>query len=56
MTHDPQTRRAFPAFVRAMTEEGGAKLDEVLQTVFSARRQDFLDSSGEWVTHYGQGR
>ncbi len=56
MTHDPQTRRAFPAFVRAMTEEGGTKLDEVLQTVFSARRQDFLDSSGEWVTHYGPGR
>ena len=56
MTHDPQTRRAFPAFVRAMTEEGGAKLDEVLQNVFSARRQDFLDSSGAWVAHYGPGR
>ena len=57
MTHDPQTRRtALPAFVRAMTLEGGARLDEVLQTVFSARRRDFLDSSGAWVTHYGPGR
>jgi mono/diheme cytochrome c family protein len=56
MTHDPQTRRAFPAFVRAMTEEGGSKLDEVLQTVLSARRQDFLNSSGAWVAHYGLGQ
>jgi mono/diheme cytochrome c family protein len=56
MTHDPQTRRAFPAFIRALSDEGGTRLDEVLQSVFRARRQDFLDSSGAWVTHHGPER
>jgi hypothetical protein len=56
MTHDPHTRAAFPAFVHALSEEGGTQLDEVLRTVFSARREDFLHSSAEWVSHYGPAR
>jgi hypothetical protein len=53
MAHDPQARRSFPAFVRGMITEGGPKIDEVLQRVFGARRQDFLYSSGEWAARYG---
>jgi hypothetical protein len=53
MTHDPQGRRLFPAFVRGVMDEGGSKIDDVLQSVFSARRQDLLYNSGEWVAaHY----
>ena len=42
MTHDPQDPPAFPAFVRGMIDEGGSKLDDVLQNVYGARRQDLL--------------
>src|SRR5207249_2942847 len=56
MAHDPRSRHLFPAFVRAMVEEGGSKLDDVLQNVFGARRQDFLQYSGLWVARYGSGR
>jgi hypothetical protein len=56
MAHDPQTRQRLPAFVRGLIDEGGSKLDEVLQSVFGARRQDFLYSSGQWVTRYGTPR
>jgi hypothetical protein len=53
MTHDAQARSRFPAFVRGIREEGGNKLDDVLQSVFGARRQDLLYSSGEWAAaHY----
>jgi mono/diheme cytochrome c family protein len=58
MTHDPQTRRYFPAFAQGMIADGGAKLDEVLQEVFGAgiRRQDFLYSAGAWAARYGAAR
>jgi mono/diheme cytochrome c family protein len=56
MTHDAQTRRSFPAFVQGIVAEGGAKLDDVLQEVFSARRQDFLYSAGAWAARYGGAR
>jgi mono/diheme cytochrome c family protein len=56
MTHDPQARRSFPAFVQAMIADGGAKLDEVLQNVFGVRRQDFLYSAGLWAARYGSAR
>ncbi len=56
MMHDPQAKRSFPAFVRGMMEEGGTKIDDVLQNVFGARRQDFLYSSGQWADHYGTNR
>jgi len=56
ITHHPQARRSFPAFVQGMILEGGPKLDDVLQNVFGLLRQDFLYSTGEWVTHYGAAR
>ncbi len=56
LTHHPQTRRSFPAFVQGMILEGGPKLDDVLQNVFGMLRQDFLYSTGEWVMHYGAAR
>jgi mono/diheme cytochrome c family protein len=56
MSHDPRARGAFPAFVREISDEGGAKLDDVLQGVFGALRQDFLSSAGQWAARYGGGR
>jgi mono/diheme cytochrome c family protein len=58
MTHDPQTRRSFPAFAQGMVTDGGAKLDDVLQEVFGAgiRRQDFLYAAGNWAARYGAAR
>jgi hypothetical protein len=54
MTHDAQARRNFPTFVRGMIDEGGARIDDVLQSVFGARRQDLLTYSGNWVaSNYG---
>jgi mono/diheme cytochrome c family protein len=56
MMHNPQTRRAFPTFVQELSVEGGAKLNDVLEAIFSARRQDFLYASGEWVARFGPSR
>jgi len=58
ITHDPQARNRFPAFIQGMLEQGPAKLDEVIQNVFDGLlRQDFLLYAGEWVSNrYGRTR
>lgn len=57
MTHDPQARGRFPAFVHGLLQQGGGKVDDVLQEVFGGRRQDLLQYSGQWVvSHYGRAR
>jgi Planctomycete cytochrome C len=57
MAHDGQARPRFPAFVQAMADAGERKLDDVIDRVFSIRRQDFLQFSGEWIgNRYGRTR
>jgi hypothetical protein len=57
MTHDPQARSRFPAFIHGMLEEGQGKLDDVIQMAFGGLRQDLLAYSGEWVAgKYGRSR
>jgi hypothetical protein len=47
-------RQGFPAFVHGMFG-GTAKLDDVLERVYSAKRDEFIEDTGEWVAeHYGQ--
>jgi hypothetical protein len=48
-------RTQFPAFVRALVQQGGTKLDEVVKGVFGAGRQEFLAGWGQWVAaKYGR--
>jgi hypothetical protein len=57
MAHDGQARSRFPAFVQAMADAGERKLDDVIDRVFSIRRQDLLSFSGEWIgNRYGRSR
>jgi len=44
----------FPRFVSGMLE-GGEKLDDMFQTVYRGSREEFINTTGEWVAQrYGQ--
>jgi hypothetical protein len=48
-----EMHQGFPAFVRAMVQDGN-KLDETLQQVYGGTRGAFLEGTGDWVAaHYG---
>ena len=50
----PEFRGSFPAFAQGMSK-GKEKLDDVLQEVYRADREEFLNQSGSWVAlRYGQ--
>ncbi len=50
----PEFRGSFPAFAQGMSK-GKQKLDAVLQEVYRADREEFLNQSGSWVAlRYGQ--
>ncbi len=50
----PEFRGSFPAFAQGMSK-GKEKLDAVLQEVYRADREEFLNQSGSWVAlRYGQ--
>jgi len=50
----PELRGSFPAFAQGMSK-GKEKLDDVLQEVYRADREEFLNQSGSWVAlRYGQ--
>jgi cytochrome c553 len=49
-----EMRGRFPNFVAGMLE-GGNKLDDMLQGVYGGTREDFINSTGEWIAQkYGQ--
>jgi hypothetical protein len=49
-----EMRQRFPNFVAGMLE-GGEKLDDTLQKVYGGTREDFINSTGEWVAQrYGR--
>jgi cytochrome c553 len=49
-----EMRQRFPNFVAGMLE-GGGKLDDMLQGVYGGTREEFVNSTGEWVAQkYGQ--
>ncbi len=49
-----EMKQGFPAFANGMLA-GTEKLDDMLQRVYGGSREDFINSSGEWVTQrYGQ--
>src|SRR5271157_2370606 len=50
----PEFRGSFPAFAQGISK-GKEKLDDVLQQVYRADREEFLNQSGSWVAlRYGQ--
>ena len=50
----PDMKQGFPAFVSGMLA-GTEKLDDMLQRVYRATREEFINYSGEWVAQrYGQ--
>ncbi|MFO0891486.1 MAG: c-type cytochrome domain-containing protein [Isosphaeraceae bacterium] len=51
----PDLRAAFPVFLDGMSR-GKEKLDDALEAAYGVSREDFLNSTGEWVARqYGQG-
>jgi hypothetical protein len=51
----PDLRVSFPLFAKGMSQ-GKEKLDDVLKEVYGVSREDFLNSTGDWVARqYGQG-
>lgn len=51
----PELRAAFPAFAKGMSQ-GKEKFDDVLKDVYGVSREDFLNTTGDWIArHYGQG-
>lgn len=51
----PDFRASFPLFVRGMSQ-GKERLDDVLKEVYGASREDFLNSTGDWIAkQYGPG-
>ncbi len=49
-------RPLFPALVKGMAEQGGTKLDDVIQNVYGANREVFYETTGEWLSAaYGGG-
>ncbi len=50
----PDMKQGFPTFANGMLG-GTEKLDDMLQRVYRATREEFINYSGEWVTQrYGQ--
>jgi hypothetical protein len=49
-----ELRQGFPAFVHGMLQ-GSSKLDEMLEKVYQAQRDGFLEDTGDWVAaRYGE--
>ena len=49
-----EMRQRFPNFVAGMLE-GGDKLDDMFQRVYGGTREEFINSTGEWIAQkYGQ--